>query len=234
MTEKLDFDTYLTINSNKYGIYLFDKKNLKNKYKKELNLKNNFETVDINSLTEFLESNIFKIEKLIGNFIKNIFIVIEDKKIIDLNIGIKKKNYEEKLNYRNLENTILEVKDLFKETYQDQTIMHILIQNYLINGSNYSIFQKDHKTREYGLEIKFISISNNLSNQLEKILKKYQIKINQYLSENYIKNYFKNEKKDFPIMIYNIINGVNDNEVKLVPKNRENIGFFEKFFQLFS
>ena len=28
--------------------------------------------------------------------------------------------------------------------------------------------------------------------------------------------------------------GLNKNEVQLVPKNKENKGFFEKFFQLFS
>ena len=29
-------------------------------------------------------------------------------------------------------------------------------------------------------------------------------------------------------------NGINENEVKLIPKNTKNKGFFEKFFQLFS
>ena len=35
-------------------------------------------------------------------------------------------------------------------------------------------------------------------------------------------------------MAHNIINGINENEVKVVPKNTKKTGFFEKFFQLFS
>ncbi len=35
-------------------------------------------------------------------------------------------------------------------------------------------------------------------------------------------------------MIFKIKHGYNANEVLLVPKNDENKGFFEKFFQLFS
>jgi hypothetical protein len=36
------------------------------------------------------------------------------------------------------------------------------------------------------------------------------------------------------MMANKLNNGFNKNEVKLISKNVENIGFFEKFFQLFS
>jgi len=123
---------------------------------------------------------------------------------------------------------------LFKETYLDQKIMHIIIQNYLINGKTYLQFQKNLQANDFGLEIKFISVSNKLSYQLEKVLEKYQIKISKYISEIYVENYFQGKRNEFPVMVYEIINGINENEVKLVPKNTINKGFFEKFFQLFS
>ena len=123
---------------------------------------------------------------------------------------------------------------MFKETYQDQKIMHIVIQNYLINGKNYLQFQKNLQANDFGLEIKFISVSNKLSYQLEKVLEKYQIKISKYISGIYVENYFRGKRNEFPVMVYEIINGINENEVKLVPKNTINKGFFEKFFQLFS
>ena len=123
---------------------------------------------------------------------------------------------------------------MFKETYLDQKIMHIIIQNYLINGKNYLQFQKNLQINDFGLEIKFISVSNKLSYQLEKVLEKYQIKISKYISGNYVENYFQGKSNEFPVMVYEIINGINENEVKLVAKNTINKGFFEKFFQLFS
>ena len=123
---------------------------------------------------------------------------------------------------------------MFKETYLDQKIMHIIIQNYLINGKTYLQFQKNLQANDFGLEIKFISVSNKLSYQLEKVLEKYQIKISKYISEIYVENYFQGKRNEFPVMVYEIINGINENEVKLIPKNTINKGFFEKFFQLFS
>ena len=36
MNKENEFETYLSISPNKFGIYLFDKKNLKNLYKKEI------------------------------------------------------------------------------------------------------------------------------------------------------------------------------------------------------
>ena len=234
MTKEFDLDTYLIINNYKFIICLFDKKKFKTIYIQELELKKKARTIDFNSLSKFLENNIFKIEKLTSKFINNIIVVIDNEEIKDLNIGIKKKNYVENLNSKNLEIIISEVKDLFEETYQDQKIMHIIIQNYLINGKTYLQFQKNLQTNDFGLEIKFISVSNKLSYQLEKVLEKYQIKISKYISGIYVENYFQGKRNEFPVMVYEIINGINENEVKLVPKSTINKGFFEKFFQLFS
>ncbi len=234
MTKEFDLDTYLIITNHKFIICLFDKKNLKKIYSQEFEFNNKSGTLDLNSLSEFLENNIFKIEKLTSKFINNIIVVVDSEEIKDLNIGIKKKNYIKNLNFKNLESIIVEAKDLFKETYQDQKIIHIIIQNYLINGKTYLKFQKNLPTNDFGLEIKFISVSNKLSFQLEKILGKYQIKISKYISGIYVENYFQGKRNEFPVMVYEIINGINENEVKLVPKNTINKGFFEKFFQLFS
>ena len=234
MTKELDLDTYLIITNYKFVICLFNKKNFKSIYIQEFEFKNNTGAIDFNSLSKFLENNIFKIEKLTSKFINNIIVVINNEEIKDLNIGIKKKNYVENLNSKNLESIIAEAKDLFKETYLDQKIMHIIIQNYLINGKTYLQFQKNLQANDFGLEIKFISVSNKLSYQLEKVLEKYQIKISKYISEIYVENYFQGKRNEFPVMVYEIINGINENEVKLVPKNTINKGFFEKFFQLFS
>ncbi len=234
MTKEFDLDTYLIITNFKFIICLFDKKNLKNIYFQEVEFENKFGTIDFNSLSKFLENNVFKIEKLTSRFINNIILVIDSKEIKDLNIGIKKKNYVKNLNSKNLESLIAEAKDLFKETYQDQKIMHIIIQNYLINGKTYLKFQKNLQINDFGLEVNFISVSNKLSYQLEKVLEKYQIKISKYISWIYVENYFKGKRNEFPVMVYEIINGINENEVNLVPKNTLNKGFFEKFFQLFS
>ena len=232
MAEEIDFETYLSISKNKFEIFLFDNKNLKILYQNEFKLESSI--IDLKKLSNFLDENIFKIEKFSGKFIENIFLIIESDENLQVNICIKKKNYDKLINKKTLENTLTEVKDLFKEAYQDQIIMHMIIDNYLINGKSYNSYIDNLQSDNLCLEVNFLSISNNVAITLEKILEKYQIKIKQYLNARYIENFTKVENIKIPEMAYMLKNGYNNNEVILVPKNTENKGFFEKFFQLFS
>ena len=234
MNEHLDLETYLFLLPNKLLISLFDPKNLKNNYIDEVELENKINSIDEYKLNKFLDKNIFKIEKLIGKFLKNIFLVIENDQILNLTIGIKKKNYDKIINRKLLENTLIDAKELFNENYKEKKIMHIIIQKHLIDGKLYSSPQDNLKCNNFSLEVQFRSISLSLTHEIEKVLEKYQIKIIQYFDGNYIKNFFNNSDLDFTQKTHNIKNGLNENEVKLVPKNTKNIGFFEKFFQLFS
>ncbi len=234
MTEELEFETYLFISINKFEIYLFDKKRLKNLYKEKVNFENNSERIDLIVLTNFLNKNILKIEKLIGKFVKNIFLIIEISDLLDANLGIKKKNYEQVISKKNFENTLIEARDLFNESFQDKKIIHMLIREYIVGDNTYLSYVDNLSGDYFCLEIQFKSISNKIIFQLDKILEKYQIKISNCLDGEYIKNYFKNENIDLPEMANRMQNGANQNEVKLIPKNIKNVGIFEKFFQLFS
>ena len=234
MIEEENFETYLSISPKKFEIFLFDKKNLKSLYKDKLELENKIDFLNLDNLSNFLDANIFKIEKLADNFIKNIVLIIESDKNSYVNICIKKKNYENLINYKNLEIALTETKDLFKENYQKQNIMHMIIENYSINGKNYSSFINDIKGDHLSLEVNFISIPSNFELILDKILEKYQIKIDKFLDGKYLIEQSKDNKFELPNIANKIINGYNQNEVILVPKNIKNKGFFENFFQLFS
>ncbi len=234
MVEELEFDAYLNISNNKFGIYLFDKINMKNIYQKETKFNPVNEVIDIKLLILFLEDNIFKIEKLIGRFIKNIILIIESSRIYDLNIGIKKKDNKKTITKEYLKNTLTEVKDLVKETYQNQKIMHMIVNKYLIDGNHYSEFLTDIKSNHLCLEVQFILIPNNFVIEIDKVLEKYQIKIVRYLSEKYTKNLFIEKNMEFSLMVFKVLNYFNVNEVEVTQKNHKKYGFFERFFQLFS
>lgn len=233
MSKDLEFETYLSISPVKLGIYLFDIKNQKNLYKDELITNENMNYNRNHLLKNFLDDNIFKIEKLIGNFIENIILIIENENIFNLQIGIKKKNYSSSINKEYLKSYLTEAKDLFKENYQDEKIMHIIINKYLIDGKKYYSIDNNLECEQLGLEIQFKSISSSFIYDLDKILEKYQIKIIKYLDGNYIKNFFK-EKIDISEMTYKILTGYNENEVLVIPRNPKKLAFFERFFQLFS
>ncbi len=234
MIEEVDFETYFYISKDKLQLFVLDKKKLRNLYNQELKTNIDFNFFDFNNLSNFLDQNIYKIEKLVGNFIKNIILVIESDDNLKVNISIKKKNYDNSINQKFLENNLIDLKDLFRENYQEQTIMHMIVSNYIINGQKYPSFKSNLISDNLCLEVKFVSISNELVISLDKVLEKYQIKISQYMCGNYIKNFIEKDNNEIPLVAYKLRNGYNEDEVNLVPKNTENKGFFEKFFQLFS
>jgi len=233
MNKEKELQYYLSISPKKLGIYLFDTKNLENLYKKEIILNTHSEFSYNDSLKKFLDSNIFKIEKLSGKFLENIIIILEDKKIFNLELGIKKKNYNVSISKEYLENSLIEAKDLFRENYQNQEIIHMIIKKYFINGNTYSLFDESLQCDHLGLEIQFKSISNNITYDLNAILENYQIKITKYLDGTYVKSNF-DEDKELAEMSYRVLSGYNQNEVMFVPKTTKKLAFFEKFFQLFS
>ncbi len=233
MNKKQDFEYYLSISRNKLGIYLLDTKNFENLYKEELIITENSNIHDFNILKNFLDKNIFKIEKLSGKFIENIILVFEDKKILNLEMGIKKKNYNPSITKEYLQNSLIEAKDLFRKNYPNQEIMHMIIKKYFVNDRSYLSFEENLKSDYLALEIEFRSISNNIVYDLNRVLENYQIKIVKYLDGSYVKNFICTNI-DLPEKSYRILNGYNQNEVLFVPKNFKKLAFFEKFFQLFS
>ena len=223
MIEKSDFDTFLYISKNEYQIFVYDKVNFQSLYNKRLKINSD---VNLDDLSKFLDDNIYKIEKIVGNFIRNIILIIEDNKILSINISLKKNNYDNHLNKKFLKNNLTEVRDIFRENYEDQVIMHMIIVNDNDNDN-------DNDNYLY-LEVNFITISNNITLIFDKILENYQIKVQKYMSGSYIKSFLNDNETKLSVMAKKLNDGFNRNEVKFVTKNIENKGFFEKFFQLFS
>ena len=231
MIENSDFETFLYISKNNYQIFVYDRNNLINLYHAEIE---NNDEIELNILSKFIDDNIYKIEKMIKNFIGHIILIIEDDKVLNTGISLKKKNYDKNRDQRQLVNSLVEAKDIFKENYQDLVIMHMIIvekeNNFLLNNAN-------NNNGYLFLEVNFISISNIFTFKFDKLLENHQIKIKRYMSGSYIKSFFEKESKEsieLFVMANKLNDGLNKNEVQLVSKSKENKGFFEKFFQLFS
>ena len=232
MIEEADFETFLYLSRNQCVIFVENKRTFKSLYKEEIKIADEIYPDDLNYLSKFLDRNIYRIEKLVGNFIKDITLIIENDKILNVDIGIKKKDHTQFLNQDYLKNDLIEVKDLFNASHQNEVIMHMLIINYDEDGNKN--FLNDFDENNIYIVVKFISISNSLTSILDKLLEKHQIQINQYMSGEYIKNFIGEDLGELSMMASKLKNGFNKNEVTLISKNIENKGFFEKFFQLFS
>lgn len=233
MDDYLNFDTYFYISSKKFTISV-NTDTKKKIYEKELTLKTDIQYIDLEILDSFLNQNIFKIEKLIKNFVKNIYIVIDCEEFFLIDISLKKKNYGEFITIKNLNYILNEAKDQCSNTLVDKKVIHILIDKYLIDDKKFLNLPQNLKCNHFSLDINFICLPLNFLKKIENILSKYQISISRVISMKYLETLFLHQNVHFSDMAEKVVNGHNLNEVVLSSKKSEKPSFFEKFFHFFS
>ena len=234
MENDLNFEVFLFFSSEKIILSVNRKTDFKIIFKNEFFFENNSTQLNFNKLDSFLNDNIFKIEKILGNFVEKINIIIETPDFFNLQISMKKHNHNENINSNIILYLIKSAMHQCEKTVHNKRIIHILIDNYLIDNVHFTELPLNQKCKNFSLDISFICLPNELIKDIEKTLKKFQISINQILSASYIDKYVSDTDINFFEMTSKIIDGHNKNEFKLVNKISKNKGFFEKFFNLFS
>ena len=234
MNEEQKFETYLFIDSKKLVICVIEKKTFKILFKEEKILDDHNEDFNLKKLDNFLAKNILKIEKILKNFVKDVHIILDDKEFLPIEISIKKDHNGNSISQENLINPLNVLKNLCQFSFKDKKIIHMLIENYQIDGKDYSILPENLKCNNFSLDIKFICLSKNLIEHYELILKKYHILVNQILNAEYVRQFQNQQNSNIYTTASRIISGYNNNEISLVNKTPKNKGFFEKFFDLFS
>lgn len=233
MNNDSEFDTYLFLGSKKIIISICSKKNFRIIHLKEIELVNNNNFSSFDDLDIFLKENIFKIEKTLKKFIKNIYLIIQNIEFFNVQISIKKNIYEDFITKDTLVHLLNDAKDQCKKTLNEKKIIHMLIDNYHLNNRDYSYLPEQIKSSNLCLDIRFICLPKSYIKSLEKVLKKYQISLSQIISADYVLNFFDKENSNLFFNSSRIIAGYNKNEVRLVSKTNKNKGFFEKFFDFF-
>tara|TARA_B100000989_G_scaffold294608_1_gene274016 strand:+ start:701 stop:1405 length:705 start_codon:yes stop_codon:yes gene_type:complete len=234
MENNLNFEVFLFFSPEKIIISVNRKTDFKLIFKDEIFFENASNKLNFNKLDSFLNENIFKVEKILGNFVEKINIILETSDFLNLQISMKKHNHNENINSSIILYLIKSAKYQCEKTIQNMRIIHILIDNYLIDNNHFAELPPNKKCKNFSLDISFICLPDELVKNVEKMLKKFQISVNQILSASYINKYVSDRDFNFFEMTSKIIGGHNKNEVKLVNKTSKNKGFFEKFFDLFS
>ena len=234
MNEKLKFETYLFIDSKKLIICVIEKKTFKLLFKEEKLLDDYNENSNLKKLDNFLAKNILKIEKILKNFVKDVYIILDDKEFLPIEISIKKDHNGNSISQENLINPLNVLKNLCQFSFKDKKIIHMLIENYQIDGKDYSFLPENLKCNNFSLDIKFICLSKNLIEHYESVLKRYHILVNQILNAEYIEQFQDQQNPNIYTTASRIISGFNNNEISLVNKTLKSKGFFEKFFDFFS
>ena len=229
-----NFETYLFLSPSKLSIGVFEKYSLNKIYHKETLNNLNFNHLNFETLDNFLEKNIFEIEKNFKNFVEKIYVIVESNKFLTINISIKKNNYGDKITKDKLIYLLNEAKIDCKKTIGDREITHMIIDNYFIDKTNHTSFPNNLRCDVFSLDLRFICLTNNYIHDLERVLKKYQISINRILNSDYVSSFVSERRNDLFETSMKIIDGYNENEVLIIPKLSKNKGFFERFFNFFS
>ena len=182
------FETFLNLGLTEFNISVFDDSQsliYEDKSTKE------------KSLNEFLDKNIYKIEKLTNDFIKNINLVVETDEFTSIKTSIKKNFLEKKITESEIKHMLFEIKEQIKDNNPTKSIIHMLIKKYMINGQPYKELNQEISCHQLNLELKFICLSNEYIKNLNSNFKNYQITINRIISEDanvfLIKNLSTNE-----------------------------------------
>jgi len=225
--------TFLFVSSKRLVIVVKDK-DKKDLFKKELLIENNLKSLDLDIIKEFINKNIFDIEKKVNHFINNIFLIIDNDNFLSIDLSIKRNMSYEKINIKVVNNLLIDAKEQCKKTLENYDIIHMTIKKYFIDNLSFLLLPKDIVCNNLSLHINFICLPKNYVKDLENILKSYQISLNRIISYNYLVDFLDKDQSDIFILGEKILNGYNQNEVLLVNKTQKNTGIFEKFFNFFN
>ena len=234
MTNKVDFQTYLYLNHNQFIIYVAEILTNEKIYSEKLTIEENSTELKFDKLDQFLDSNIFKIEKKLNNFIKDMYVILDSNEFHSIKLSIKKNNNGNLINSEALIHPLSDLKNLCQSNLQNEKVIHFLIEKYVIDNKFYTTLPENINCNIFSLDTEFICLSKNLIENIEKILKKYHISLNQILSASYVEKFKDNSDNSIFTTASRIVSGHNTNEVLMVGKIDKKQGFFERFFNFFN
>ena len=203
-------------------------------YKEEILKDNKNNQIDLDFLDNFLNENIFKIEKKLNEFVKNIFLIIDHQNIFSIHLSIKNKFDNININLDSIHKLLLEAKSCCKKTLEDLDILHMKIDQFYIDGTYFKTLPEKKNCNNLSIDVSYICLPKKISKTIEDVLRKYQISLDRILSLDYLNGFFDNKNENLYVTAQKILNGFNENEVFIADKNPKKLGFFEKFFNFFS
>ena len=185
-------------------------------------------------LENFLEKNIFEIERDLKNFIKKIYIIFENDSFLVAGSSMKYNFKKLNFNHTKIKDMLADIRNQFNKHSAGYETIHMVINRYIINGDVYEVLPEDIDSENLVIQVNFICLEDQIIANFKKIFSKYQISINKILSYEHLKNLNENNSENIIKVANDNINGLNLNEVSIAGKISKNQGFFEKFFNFFS
>ena len=234
---KKNIDVFLNLGSRKLSIAAFKKFDGSSIFFKEYNCEtdlNKEDDLNFDNIDEVIKKNIYEIEKITGSYLNDLYLMLETPKSTSISLSLKKNNDKKKILKKDVQYLIQDAKQQILRYNYDKDIAHIIIMNYVVDNIEYDYLPEDLNCKKFLINIEFICFSKNLIKKLEKLFNNHQIYINKIICSNYAKSIDENQNSlDICESGLKLIQGINKQEVAIIPKKLEKKGFFERLFHLF-
>ena len=143
---------------------------------------------DRSNLELKIQKIITSLEKASNEYINNICLMIDSSKTLSVGISLSKRLDGSKLKKTNIQFLAQEAKQQILKYYTNYNISHIIINNYKIDGVDYSYLPDEIKCNVISLDILFICLPTDLVLSLKNIFSKSNILVDQIICSSYAKS----------------------------------------------
>ena len=151
---------------------------------------------DRSNLESKIQKIIISLEKDSSEYIDNISLMIDSPKMFSVSISLSKKFDGSRLKQTNIQFLVQEAKQQILKYYTNDNIAHIIINNYKIDGVDYSYLPGEIKCNFVSLDILFICLPTDLVLYYKNIFSKSNILVDQVFCSSYAKSiYYKDTLK---------------------------------------
>ena len=178
-----NFQTFFDCGSSKVRAGVFNKNNKNKAFFDESKI-----FIDQSNLELKIEKIITSFEKQTDEYIDNINLMIDSPKMLSIGISLYKKLDGSQLKKTNIQFIVQEAKQQILKYYTNHNITHIIINNYKIDGVDYSYLPDEIKCHFISLDILFICLPNDLVLYFKNIFSKSNILINEIICSSYAKS----------------------------------------------
>ena len=224
---------YLAIIGQNLHINYFSSKDNNSYHHKYLMPDNLEDNLNLSILTKFISEKIKDFEKHIGSFIETIN-VITDAEHVQFSLSLKNKYDSNQINETDVIKLISDAKKLIIRNNKDCSILHILVDKFIVDGKEYFQFPENVSYKEFIIDVNFITIQSSTAKTLNKIFKDCNIEVKKIISYQYSSRFA--DKNDISPCIAGkkVVDGANPSEVTIQSAHSKKQGLFEKMYNFLS
>ena len=153
---------------------------------------------DRSNLESKIKEIIVSLEINSNKYINSVNLMLDSPKMLSISISLSKKLDGSKLKKENIKFLVQEAKQQILKYYTSHNIAHIIVNNYKIDGTDYSSLPDEIECHFISLDIFFICLPTDLILYFKDIFSKSNILVDQIICTSYAKsiNYKNNLNLD--------------------------------------